>query len=139
MGTETESQFWEPCKGADCEQCAQVMAETSTGLRHDIVAGGSKFDDGKARMDLLDSEWIEGVAHVLRHGAGRYGAQNWRRGLKHSRTLGAALRHIFAYLRGEDNDKETGMSHVYHASCELMFACGMSSKPEMDDRYKEGK
>ena len=100
-------------------------------------AGGTKNDSGKPRMELLDSLWLTGVARVLTFGATKYAPHNWRAGLQLSRLLGACLRHIFAFLRGEDKDPETGESHLYHASCCLMFAANMvETRPDMDDRYK---
>lgn len=57
----------------------------------------------------------------MRHGADKYGAHNWRAGIKLSRLIGATLRHLLAFMRGEDFDSETGMSHLLHASCCLMM------------------
>lgn len=98
---------------------------------------GIKHDLGKAQMELLSSQWIYGVANVLTFGAKKYAAHNWRKGLAQSRLLGAALRHIFSYLGGEDLDPETGLSHLHHASCCLMFASELKvTHPKLDDRYK---
>jgi hypothetical protein len=98
---------------------------------------GIKNDQDKNRLDLLSSSWIEGVGQVLTFGARKYSANNWRSGLARSRLLGACLRHVFAYLRGEDLDAETGLLHLYHASCCLMFASELHfTKPETDDRYQ---
>jgi len=98
---------------------------------------GVKDDSEKNRLDLLSSRWIEGVGHVLTFGAKKYEAHNWRKGIKFSRLLGACFRHLFAFLRGEDKDPETGLSHLLHASCCLMFLFELSeTKPELDDRYK---
>lgn len=98
---------------------------------------GVKHDQEKSRLELLSSTWIEGVGDVLAFGARKYEADNWRKGISQRRLMGAALRHVFAYLRGEDLDKETGLSHLLHASCCLMFAFELRiTKPELDDRYK---
>ncbi len=102
--------------------------------------GGIKHDENKPRMDLLSTVWIEGVANVLTFGARKYDAHNWRKGLARSRLLGACLRHIFSYLSGEDYDKETGLLHLHHASCCLMFASELHvTRPDLDDRYKPEK
>lgn len=99
--------------------------------------GGIKNDQDKVRLDLLSGIWVEGVGHVLTFGAKKYAAHNWRKGISRSRLLGASLRHIFAYLRGEDRDPETGLLNLYHASCCLMFACELHfTRPDTDDRYK---
>jgi len=96
-----------------------------------------KHDQDKPRMELLSPAWIEGVARVMAFGAKKYEDHNWRKGFKSSRVLGAALRHVFAYLGGEDLDPETGLSHLLHASCCLQFAYETQLvKPELDDRYK---
>jgi hypothetical protein len=98
---------------------------------------GVKQDADKPMMELLDSKFLIGVSRVLTHGAKKYSAHNWRNGLRISRTMGATLRHIFAFLAGEDNDPETGEHHLLHAGCELMFTYWtVVSKPELDDRYK---
>lgn len=98
--------------------------------------GAIKHDQDKAMLELLSPSWIMGVGRVLTFGARKYAAHNWRKGLKRSKVIGAALRHIFDYLRGEDDDPETGESHLYHASCELMFAAELhDTHPELDDRY----
>lgn len=104
------------------------------------MSEGIKHDQDKNRLDLLSSTWVEGVGKVLTFGARKYSANNWRSGLARSRLLGACLRHVFAYLRGEDLDPETGLLHLYHASCCLMFASELHyTKPETDDRWKESK
>jgi hypothetical protein len=98
---------------------------------------GVKFDQDKPRMDLLDARAIEQLALVLSFGAKKYAAHNWRKGLSKSRLIAAALRHIFAYLRGENNDPESGLSHVAHAMCCCMFLLGLEHRPDLDDRYIE--
>lgn len=102
-----------------------------------MKATAIKFDQEKTQLDLLSAHWIFGVGEVLTFGAKKYAAHNWRGGLKRSRLLGAALRHIFAYLRGEDLDPETGLLHLHHASCCLMFASELHvTRPDTDDRFK---
>lgn len=100
---------------------------------------GLKFDLDKTRVELLDAEWLEGVGQVLTFGARKYAAHNWRGGISYSRLLGACMRHLFAILRGDDLDAESGLPHVYHASCCLMFlAWMMNHRKDLDDRYKNG-
>lgn len=99
---------------------------------------GVKFDQEKPRTDLLDPVALEGLANVLAFGARKYAAHNWRGGISYSRLLGAAIRHIFAILRGEDIDKESGLPHVDHLGCCWMFLSNMmKTRPDLDDRYKE--
>ena len=97
--------------------------------------GGTKFDSGKARMELLDPYALEQLSHVLAFGAEKYEAWNWTRGIAYGRLIGAALRHLFAFAGGEDLDPESGLPHTAHAMCCLMFLTSMQKRhPELDDR-----
>lgn len=100
-------------------------------------SGAIKFDGDKPRMDLLDAYAIEQLAQVLTFGAQKYASHNWRKGISKSRLLAAAFRHLFAYLRGEDKDRESGLSHVAHAMCCCMFLLGLEHRADLDDRWKE--
>lgn len=100
---------------------------------------GMKFDGDKTRMDLLDPSAIEQLAQVLTFGARKYAAHNWRKGISKSRLIAAALRHLFAYLAGEDKDAESGLSHVAHAMCCCMFLLGLEHRTELDDRWKDAE
>mgnify|MGYP000149420486 CR=1 FL=1 len=99
---------------------------------------GMKHDAGKARMELLDPHAVEQLALVLTFGAKKYAAHNWRHGISKSRLIGAALRHLFAYLGGQDHDPESGLSHVAHAMCCCMFLLGLEGRTDLDDRWKQG-
>lgn len=83
--------------------------------------GFKKFDAGKSRLTLLPFKQLEQVADILAFGAEKYGLGNWLKGTGWSRFLDAALRHVTAFSRDEDNDPETGKSHLAHAICCLLF------------------
>ncbi len=64
------------------------------------------------------------------------GANNWRGGISYSRLIAAALRHLFAVVRGEDLDPESGLPHVDHLGCCWMFLSNMmKTRKDLDDRY----
>ena len=83
---------------------------------------GIKYDSEKPKMNLLPPKAIVEVARVLTCGAEKYDAENWRKldDLQNRYTAGA-LRHIFAHMDGEKLDPETGLSHMAHALCCLLF------------------
>src|SRR4051812_37067316 len=77
----------------------------------------NKYDAGKPPIDLVDPEFIEGTAGVLGFGANKYKAHQWRDGIRYSRLIAAAHRHLNAINKGEDIDVESELPHVYHLSC----------------------
>ncbi len=94
-----------------------------------------KFDAGKPRYELLPPEFLEGAAHVLTFGAEKYADRNWEKGMNWSRAFGALMRHMWAWWRGQDNDDETGMSHLWHAACCLAFLIAWEARGHgTDDR-----
>ena len=94
-----------------------------------------KYDGEKVRLDLLPADPIIDVGKVLTYGAKKYSERNWEKGLAWSRCYGAALRHLLAWHKGETNDPETGLNHLAHAACELLFLLEFSrTHPELDDR-----
>lgn len=65
--------------------------------------------------DLIPyQEMTEAFARVAEHGAVKYAAWNWSKGLARVQLLGSLLRHAFAYLRGEERDKDSGLLHTDH-------------------------
>jgi len=84
--------------------------------------GAQKFDDKKNRLDLLPFEALEEIGWVMTYGAKKYAPHNWRKGMATERVIGAALRHIFSWAKGDKIDPESGRSHLAHAVCMLLFA-----------------
>lgn len=81
---------------------------------------GMKFDDEKPRYDLLPPYAIDTMCKVLTFGAKKYSPDNWKK-VERVRYIAAAMRHMFALLRGETYDSETGLHHGAHAMCCLSF------------------
>lgn len=97
-----------------------------------------KYDNDKPDYTLLDPLAIEEMVKVLDYGAQKYKRDNWRTtGFSYTRLLSACMRHLFAFLRGEDLDPESGRSHLAHAMCCLMFLLNqvLINKKELDDRF----
>ena len=96
-----------------------------------------KNDKDKPTFELLPIDLLADVNKVLQHGCIRYGLNNWRKaeGFKFSRCYNALLRHMFAWWQGEDNDRETGISHLAHAMCNLLFMMyHFKNNKQADDR-----
>lgn len=83
---------------------------------------GKKHDTGKRRMSLVPHEPLNAVIDVLEFGSAKYGADNWRK-VDNARTryFDACHRHLSAWWQGEIHDQESGLHHLAHAVCCLMF------------------
>lgn len=102
-----------------------------------VVASGVKHDQEKPDMSLLSSIALVEIAKVMTFGKAKYSAHNWRGGFKWSRVLSAAMRHLVAFIGGEDKDPETGLSHLAHCACCILFLLEFeTTKKELDDRFK---
>ncbi len=120
-------------KGRDSVVDYQPMASSGQ-----VGLEGKKADSGKDRWDLAPMDAIREVVKVLGFGASKYGDRNWEKGIKFSRLYAAALRHLTAWFEGEDRDPETGLSHLAHAGCCVLFLLAFTIRGHghFDDRPK---
>ena len=80
-----------------------------------------KDHKGKARMSLVLRSTVEGIARVRGYGADKYGdPENWKT-VSDGLYWDAILRHVYAAMDGEQLDKESGLPHLAHAACNVMF------------------
>jgi len=99
-----------------------------------------KNDKDKPRMDLLPPKALVGIAKIMTYGAVKYADFNYKmgEGLEWRQPFAACLRHLNDWNDGEDNDKETGQSHLYHAGCCIMMLIDLvDSKIGKDTRFKQ--
>lgn len=83
---------------------------------------GLKFDGGKLDWDLVPFESVEEIIKVLMVGAKKYKRDNWQLVEDGDvRYFNAAMRHITAWKRGEEFDLESGLPHLAHAGCCILF------------------
>ncbi len=80
-----------------------------------------KHDAAKQRHSLLPPHALSQVIAVLEYGAGLYGQSNWKGGMRWSRPWNAAMRHLWAWWRGEENDPESNLPHLAHAAVNCLF------------------
>ena len=133
-----------------CKNCGIGFSKTTdpsrdvcSACRRKLVAeGGVKFDMGKPRWDLLPGDSLEEIVKVLTYGAQKYEERNWEAGMAWHRPFGACMRHMWAWWRGEDYDKDTGLHHLSHAGCCILFLLSYAIRTKngqlpakMDDRF----
>lgn len=101
---------------------------------------GKRYNDGKLRWSLIDFTALEPMVRVQEFGAKKYGDHNWKNGLHYNGLSESLLRHVFAFMRGEDLDQESGLPHVGHILANAMYLSYMwENKKEFDDREKSNQ
>ena len=90
----------------------------------DGKVAATKHDGGKTDWSLLPWDAVEEIIKVLQFGAGKYSPWNWAEngGFKFNRLFNSSMRHFVAWFwRREDLDPETGISHMAHLGCNVLF------------------
>ena len=107
------------------------------------MAGGLKFDSEKADLSLVPQVAMEQEALAFMVGEKKYARYNFCEGMESHRLVAAALRHILAWQRGEDNDPESTellgrpVSHLGNArACLAMLLETQRLGTLEDTRYK---
>lgn len=96
--------------------------EFSTGARRDMA-------EGKGDMFSLPPAAIIRVSKHYESGAKKYGRNNYQKGIPISAFMDSALRHIFKYLDGMDDE-----DHLSAAAFNILGAIQMEERnPDMQD------
>lgn len=102
-----------------------------------VDGGGLRHNTGKLRMDLVPTTAMRALARVMGYGAKKYAPFNWARGMQYSIVIGCLLRHLTAWMDGEDNDPESGLSHLDHVIANVAFLIHYAEHYKAgDDRFK---
>lgn len=100
------------------------------------LADGMKFDGEKPDWSLMPHGALRPVVEVLTQGARKYERFDWEKTIQEplgrARYYAAALRHLDAYHDGEVIDEESGLPHLAHAVCSLLFL--LSDHARTDDQ-----
>lgn len=123
---------------------SELIRECPVCLCHDSVIIGyrdtelaDRFNNGKPQWSMVDFKSLEDMVRVLEFGEKKYSRDNWKKGLKTTEVVDSLLRHIYAYLNGEDIDPESGINHTGHIMCNAMFLSHMHLfRKDMDTRCK---
>ena len=99
-------------------------------------------DEGKPPLADVPRSLLLAVAHVLKRSqdSGKYPRYNWREGAEYTRFASSALRHLMAWLDGQDMDHESGLPHLWHAATNIAFLVEWEDRRiGTDDRYGKEK
>ena len=89
---------------------------------------GVKSDSDKLDWSLIPFDQLEETVRVLEFGANKYSRDNWKKieGGR-ERYFAAAMRHLLASQK-EELDLESGLNHISHCLCCLLFYNYFSEK-----------
>jgi hypothetical protein len=100
-----------------------------------------KFDSGKPDWAILPLAASEEIIKVFEFGAAKYARGNFLQGngLSYIRVLNSTLRHVYSFMRGENLDPESGLSHLAHAGCNIymLLTYELSKTPRTNDDRAE--
>ena len=98
--------------------------------------GADRFNYGKPELVyILDFPTaITEVAEVASYGANKYSRHNWKRGLKVRDVASSMLRHLVAFMNGDDIDDESGLRHTGAIAWNALVLAEMAQRYDMDDR-----
>lgn len=102
---------------------------------------GLRYNSGKAPLEMIPLHLLEGAARVFHDVTTRevnpYPKWNWLKENDWSVPYACMMRHLSKWQMGEDNDPETGRSHLHHAMCNLLMLTHYAEQyPNRDDRPK---
>ncbi len=81
-----------------------------------------KLDEGKPDWSLMPMDILTEVVKVLTFGKIKYQRDNWQQvSDAKNRYFSALCRHIAAWQGGDKNDEDSGLPHLAHACCCLIF------------------
>lgn len=119
------------------EEAEAALAKMNVQPEPEAQPEGRKDDAGKDPWDLVPFDAVREIVKVLAFGAKKYSERNWEAGMAWSRPFSACMRHLTAWWEGEDKDPETGISHLAHAGCCVLFLLAYSLRGKgKDDRPK---
>ena len=104
-------------------QTAPVAPVAAFGETNMMPVIGTKADGGKPKPRLLHESMagaVASVVDVLTFGAAKYSDDNWKN-VEPKRYTDALYRHLNAHHKGEANDAESGLPHLAHAACCVLF------------------
>ena len=105
--------------------------------RYTSETGGQKGVKD-ARLGGADPRALLELARVYGMGEEKYDRYNYLKGYPWSLSVDALLRHLLAFLDGEDRDPESGLLHTAHVAWHALALTAFQKRglTQFDDRVK---
>ncbi len=112
-------------------------AQSARGVAKDTIKAVNKqalrYNTGKPQYSQIDMQCLEPMVRVLEYGMKKYARNNWKKGFPETQLIDCLLRHVAAYLAGEETDPESGVSHVGHIQANAMFLGLKNNTKDIDN------
>jgi len=84
------------------------------------------FQEGKSYASVILQpiwpSWFDAACDVFEYGTKKYKKYNWMKGMPWSVPMACAIRHMKSILiDGEEFDKESGLLHIGHYTCNVIM------------------
>lgn len=121
---------------------AEVVTDPSPAAGDEKPDNPMKYDSGKTPIHLLPTIPLFAIAKVFGFGAKKYAQNSWRsknhKAVSWMRTYGSIISHLLLWAAGQDNDDESGMSHLWHAGTQLLILINqVETGSGADDRFHD--
>lgn len=114
---------------ADTEKTIEGMKDT--GARSEFNTGSVREPvNGRGRPELISPYALRQLAIWCEKGAEKYSDRNWEKGQTYSRCTGSLLRHMIAWMAGE-NDEDHLTAIMWNAMALIHFR--ETDRQELDD------
>lgn len=93
------------------------------------------IQDGYDYMDVgYPLAGLDRAIAIMEHGAAKYGLDNWKDMADWDRYESAGDRHLGPYLAGQMFDKDSGLEHLAHWQCNILFRAWKQLKDRSEDQ-----
>lgn len=129
----------DPRAQREFDAVAEKIRDSTNELKLKDSGKALTYDEGKTPLAHMPWAALTAMSRVQAYGHRKYkDFNNYRKGMEVMRGLSCALRHIMAYICGQDNDPESGEPHLAHALCRIAFVIqNQHDGTAIDDRYKD--
>lgn len=87
-----------------------------------VSEGGSlRYNKGKPEFSHLSPKFILAMADLMTKSAEKYSRQNWLMKQDIRTASDSLFRHFTSFMSGEDNDNDSGKSHLLHLAVNAMI------------------
>lgn len=123
---------------AEWQRGRNEALDEAAALLLEVIHAPSGHNVCDPRGDWFPVRAFESTVRVLEFGAKKYAKGNWAKGMPWSVCFTCTMSHLSKAWQGEEKDEESGLPHLAHAMCNIVFLLGYRTLyPEGDDRLPE--